>query len=83
MVNNLDTEFDEDAAMEALWQSLGRDTAKTEQERVLKGYPRNVALEKWGPDFEEMILSDLQAKESRQPRGEVLPMVRTKKNQPK
>ena len=81
MVNTVDTDFDEDAAMEALWQSLGRDSAKREQERILKGYPRNVALEKWGPDIEEMIMRDLQAKESHEPRGQVLEMVRPKKDQ--
>ena len=83
MVNTLDSDFDEDAAMDALWHSLGRDAAKREHERKLKGHPRDVALEKWGPDIEEMTLRDLQSKESRKPRGQVLEMVRPKENQTK
>jgi hypothetical protein len=83
MVDAFDTDFDEDAAMDALWHSLGRDAAKREHQRKLKGYLRDVALEKRGPDIEEMIARDLQTKESHEPRGQVLEMVRHKENQSK
>ncbi len=87
MVNTPDSDFDEDAALDSMWESLAapppRDIIKRDHDRELKGYPRNVALEKWGPEIEEMILQDLQAKDIRKPRGQVLPMVRPKENQPK
>ena len=87
MVNTLDSDFDEEVAIEALQDRLAapppRDIIKREHERELKGNPRNVALEKWGPDIEEMILRDLQTKESRKPRGQILPLVSPKKSQPK
>jgi hypothetical protein len=64
MVRKLDSDFDEDAAIEALWESLAaphpRDILKQEHNRQLKGYPRNVALEKWDPEIEEMILGELE-----------------------
>lgn len=87
MVKRFDSDFDEDAALDSLWEGLAapppRDVLKAEHDRELKGYPRNVALEKWGPTIEEMIIRDLQTKESRKPCGQVLPMVRPKENQPK
>jgi hypothetical protein len=85
MVNTLDSDFDEEAALEALRDNLAaphpHDIIKREHERELRGYPRNVALEKWGPELEEMIMRDLRAKASTKPRGQVLPLVRQKKNQ--
>ena len=65
--------------MDSLWEALAappaRDIIKRDHDRELKGYPRNVALEKWGPEIEEMILRDLQTKEPRKRRGQVLQMV--------
>jgi len=64
MVNTFDSDFDDDAAMEALWQSLAAlhpgDVLKSEHNRQLKGYPPGIALEKWGPEIEEMIMSDME-----------------------
>jgi hypothetical protein len=78
------TDFDEDVALDALWESLAaphpRDILKREHDRQLKGYPRDIALEKWGPNIEEMMTHDLQAKEAPKPRGQVLQMVRPKEN---
>jgi len=59
-----DDSFDEDAAMEAA-QEVSTvphpgDILKMEHDRILKGYPRDVALEKWGPEIEEMILRDIE-----------------------
>jgi hypothetical protein len=49
MVKTFDSDFDEDAALDSLWESLTaplpRDIIKRDHERELKGYPRNVALE--------------------------------------
>jgi len=57
-------EFDEDAALEAMWEKLAaphpRDILKREHERELNGYPRDIALEKRGPEIEEMIARDLE-----------------------
>jgi hypothetical protein len=87
MVKTFGSDFDEDAALDSLWESLAapppRDVLKAEQDREMKVYPRNVALEKWGPDIEEMMLRDLQTRESRKPRGQVLPLASPKKSQPK
>jgi hypothetical protein len=86
MVKTFDSDFDEDAALDSLWESLAgpppRDIMKRDDERELKGYPRNVALEKWGPEIEEIVLRELQARKSRKPRGQVLPMVKPKEDQP-
>jgi hypothetical protein len=80
------TDFDEDAALEAVWESLAaphpQDILKREHDRQLKGYPRDIGLEKWGDEIEEMIMRDLKAKEARKPRGQVLQMVKPKGNQP-
>jgi hypothetical protein len=69
MVNTFDSDFDDDTAIDALYESLAapplRDVLKAEHNRELKSYPPDVALEKWGPEIEEMILRDLQAKHPR------------------
>jgi len=87
MLKTFGSDFDEDEALDSLWESLTapppRHIIKRDHERELKGYPRNVALEKWGPDIEEMIRRDPQTKEPRKPRGQVLSMLSPKKNQPK
>jgi hypothetical protein len=70
MVKTFDSDFDEDAALDSLWESPAApppcDIIKRDHERELKGYPRNVALEKWGPDIEEMILRDLEQMERKE-----------------
>jgi hypothetical protein len=56
--------FDEEAAIEAAQERSAaphlRDILKREHEEVLKGKPRNIALEKWGPEIEAQILADLE-----------------------
>jgi hypothetical protein len=81
MVKTFDSDFDEDAALDSLWESLAapplRDVLKAEQDREMKGYPRNVALEKWGPELEEMIMRDIAERERTQKvRGQVLPFAK-------
>ena len=63
----MDTEdltFDEEAAIEAAQERSAaphlRDFLKREHDRLLEGYPRDVALERWGPEIEEMIMRDLE-----------------------
>jgi hypothetical protein len=87
MVRTDDLDFDEDAALEALWESLGaphpRDVLgrEDERERELKGHPLDVALEKWGPMIEEMIERDLAGTQLRwKTSAHVLPLVRPQKN---
>jgi hypothetical protein len=64
MANTADSDFDEDAALDALWETLAaphaRDIPKAEQDRQMKGHPPDVALEKWGPDLEDMAARELQ-----------------------
>jgi hypothetical protein len=64
MVEPEDITFDQEAAMEAAQERSAvphlRDFLKREHDRLLKGYPRDVALEKWGPELEEMIMRDLE-----------------------
>jgi hypothetical protein len=64
MMDTEDLTFDEEAAMEAAQERSAvphpRDLLKIEHDRILKGYPRNVALEQWGPEIEEMIMRDLE-----------------------
>jgi hypothetical protein len=52
-----------DAAIEAAWENNAvphpRGLQNAAQYRILKGHRRDVALEKWGPEIEEMILRDL------------------------
>jgi hypothetical protein len=56
--------FDEEAAVEAAQERSAvphlRDILKREHEEVLKGRPRNIALEKWGAEIEADILADLE-----------------------
>ncbi len=55
--------YDEEAAIEAAWEESAvpqlRDVLRREQDEYLKGRPRDVALEKWGPEIEEQIWRDL------------------------
>jgi hypothetical protein len=64
MTDAEDLTFDEEAAIEAAQERSAaphlRDFLKREQDRQLKGYPRDVALEEWGPEIEEMIMRDLE-----------------------
>jgi hypothetical protein len=57
-----DDTFDEDAAIEAVREQSAephpRDILKRENDRQ-KGYRRDLALEKWGPVIDEMIMRDL------------------------
>jgi hypothetical protein len=56
--------FDEEAAIEAAQERSSmphlRDILKREHEEVLKGKPRNIALEKWGAEIEADIVADLE-----------------------
>jgi hypothetical protein len=58
---------DEEAAMEAAVEKCAaphpRESLRREYDEVLKGRPRNVALEKWGPELEVEILRDLESTE--------------------
>jgi hypothetical protein len=60
-----DSSFDEEAAIEAAQERTAiphlRDVLRREHDEVLKGRPRNEALENWGPEIEEGILCDLLA----------------------
>jgi hypothetical protein len=56
-----DQERDElHAAMEAAWERNAepqpRDILKREHDRILKGHPRDVALEKWGPVLDRDVV---------------------------
>jgi hypothetical protein len=55
---------DEEATIEAAQERSAvphlRDILKREHEEVLKGKPRNIALEKWGAEIETDILADLE-----------------------
>ena len=59
MTDPEDLTFDEEAAVEAAQERRAvphlRDFLKREQDRLLKGYSRDVALEKWCPELEEMM----------------------------
>ena len=63
-MNTEDLTFDEEAAMEAAWERSAEphahDLLKAEHDRMLKGHPRDVALEKWGPMLDEMMMRDLE-----------------------
>jgi hypothetical protein len=56
--------FDEEAAIEAAQERSAvphlRDILTREHDEVLKGKPRNIALEKWGAEIEADILADLE-----------------------
>jgi len=60
-----DSSFDEEAAFEAALERTAvphlREVLRREHDEILKGKPRNVALEKRGDEIDEMILSDLVA----------------------
>jgi len=64
MTDAEDLTFDEEAAMEAARESNAvldpRDLQNAEQYRILKGHRRDLALEKWGPEIEEMMMRDLE-----------------------
>jgi hypothetical protein len=52
------------AAMEAAWERTAiphpRELLRREHDERLKGRPRDVALENWGPDLEVEMLRELQ-----------------------
>jgi hypothetical protein len=54
---------DEDDASFAAWERsavpLLRDVLRCEHDELLKGRPRDEALEKWGADIEADIVNDL------------------------
>jgi len=56
--------YDEEAAIEAALERSAvpplRDVLRREHDEILRGRPRDEALEKWGADLEERILRDLQ-----------------------
>ncbi|MGA7077080.1 MAG: hypothetical protein WBQ43_05115 [Terriglobales bacterium] len=56
--------FDEEAAIEAAQERSAvphlRDVLKREHEEVLKGRPRNIALDKWGAEIEAEIMADIE-----------------------
>ena len=52
MTQTEDDTFDEEAAMEQNAVPHPRDLLKMEHDRIFKGYPRNAALEKCGPEIE-------------------------------
>jgi len=56
--------FDEEAAIEAAQERSAvphlREMLKREHDEVLKGKPRNIALEKWGAEIEAQILADIE-----------------------
>ena len=56
--------FDEEAAIEVAQERSAMphlcDILKREHEEVLKGKPRNIALEKWGAEIEADIVADLE-----------------------
>jgi hypothetical protein len=60
-----DSSFDEEAAIEAAQERTAvphlRDVLRRERDEILKGRPRNEALENRGSEIEEMILRDLVA----------------------
>jgi hypothetical protein len=60
-----DSSFDEDAAFDAALERAAnpplREVLRREHDEILRGRPRDVALEKWRDEIEEMILRDLAA----------------------
>jgi|HubBroStandDraft_1064217.scaffolds.fasta_scaffold993532_2 hypothetical protein len=63
-ISDPEDSLDEEAAIEAAQERSAvphlRDILKREHEEVLKGKPRNIALEKWGTEIEADILADLE-----------------------
>jgi hypothetical protein len=57
-------EDEEQAEMDAAWERKAephpRDILKREHDRILRGHRRDVALEKWGPMLDEMMMRDLE-----------------------
>lgn len=55
--------YDEEEAIEAARAQSAvphlRDVLRREQDEILKGRPRDTALEKWGPEIEAEILNHL------------------------
>jgi hypothetical protein len=55
--------YDEEAAIEAAQERSAapdlRDVLRREYDEILKGRPRDVALEKWGAEIEAQIERDL------------------------
>jgi hypothetical protein len=58
------TNDEEQAEMDAAWERSAephpRDILKREHDRILRGHRRDVALEKWGPMLDEMMMRDLE-----------------------
>jgi hypothetical protein len=64
MTDAEDLTFDEEAAMETAQGRSAphpRDILKREHDRILRGHRRDVALEKWGAELDEMMYRDLDA----------------------
>jgi hypothetical protein len=63
-ISDPEDSLDEEAAIEAAQERSAvphlRDILKREHEEVLKGKPRNIALEKWSTEIEADILADLE-----------------------
>jgi hypothetical protein len=63
-ISDPEDSFDEEAAIEAAQENSAmphlRDVLKREHEEVLKGRPRNIALEKWGAEIEAEIMADIE-----------------------
>jgi hypothetical protein len=63
MTGKTDTEYDEEAAIEAAQERSAvphlRDVIKREHNERLKGRPPDAALGKWGPEVEALILNEL------------------------
>jgi hypothetical protein len=63
-ISDPEDSLDEEAAIEAAQERSAvphlRDILKRERDEVLKGKPRNIALEKWGAEIEADILADLE-----------------------
>ena len=63
-ISDPEDSLDEEPAIEAAQERSAvphlRDILKREHEEVLKGKPRNIALEKWGTEIEADILADLE-----------------------
>lgn len=61
--------YDEEAAMEKALERCAvpplRDVLKREYEERLKGRPRDIALEEWGPSIEEQLLRNLESSKTK------------------
>jgi hypothetical protein len=58
-----------DAAIEAAWERCAEphphDLQTAEQYRLVKGHRRDVALEKWGPMLDEMMMREMEEQEKK------------------